>query len=275
MKAWLRDDRVYQAIMNGALWIVVIAALSTTKWPELSWLTGSITVVLVVIVATVYWIAVVINVNHNGEPDSAAQRRSTQLTEQEAQSERKVAEERPSPHQQEALQTAVDSSHFPLVPQVMPHLRAGPFAPLTKPGSGKVAMRSEIYELLHRRLAQINKDQPGIMWTSNFDEEIMVRNWLGHFPHHGGELRSMKPHRRADTTHTLVRIAAGEEETSEKVVVMVGSVRIEIQEDDPNKTTNVHITSPKTVVTNVTDTAEGSQQKPEEYGPRRPTTTIH
>ncbi len=31
MKSWLRDDRVYQAIMNGALWIVVIAALSTSK----------------------------------------------------------------------------------------------------------------------------------------------------------------------------------------------------------------------------------------------------
>ena len=54
-------------------------------------------------------------------------------------------------------------------------------------------------------------------------------------------------------------------------MVMVGSVRIEIQEDDPNKTTNVHITSPKTVVTNVTETAERSQQEPQKYGPQRPT----
>ena len=75
MKSWLRDDRVYQAIMNGALWIVVIAALSTTKWPQFGWITGSITAVLVVIVAAVYWIAVV--TNDNDKPGST--RQSTQL----------------------------------------------------------------------------------------------------------------------------------------------------------------------------------------------------
>ena len=85
----------------------------------------------------------------------------------------------------------------------------------------------------------------------------------------------MKSHRRALTIRALASIGGGEEETSGKIVMTVGSVRIEIQEDDPNKTTNVHITSPKTVVTNVTDTEERSQPKPQELSQQRPSTTIH
>jgi hypothetical protein len=69
MKAWLRDDRVYQSIMNGALWVVVIAAFGATRWPQLSLVAGSITALLVVVVATVYWIAVVTN-DHTDKPTS-------------------------------------------------------------------------------------------------------------------------------------------------------------------------------------------------------------
>jgi hypothetical protein len=260
MKSWLRDDRVYQAIMNGALWIVVIAALSTTKWPQLSWLAGSITAVLVVIVATVYWVAVVTNDNDN--LNSTAQRQSTQLaTGEEAQGRRNVAQERPSPEQR---REEITEAYWNALSKNLEAVR----------NKNVEVLRSKTYEVLRRRLALINEDEASRIWTSNFDE-LMLRNWLVHTPHHGAELRALKSHRRAFTTRTLARIAAGEEETSGKVVVMVGSVRIEIQEDDPNKTTNVHITSPKTVVTNVTDIAERSQQKPQEYGPQRPTTTIH
>lgn len=260
MKSWLRDDRVYQAIMNGALWTVVIAALSTTKWPQLSWFTGSITAVLVVIVATVYWIAVVSN--DNDKPESTAQRQSTQLaTGEEAHGGRNVAQERPSAEQQ---REEIAETYLKVLNNNLEALH-----------NKNVEVRSKTYELLHRTLAQINEDQVRRISRLYFDE-LMLRNRLVHASHHSAELRPLKSHRAARfTTHTLARIAAGEEETSGKVVVMVGSVRIEIQEDDPNKTTNVHITSPKTVVTNVTDTAERSQQKPQEYGPQRPTTTIH
>lgn len=266
MKSWLRDDRVYQAIMNGALWIVVIAALSTTKWPQLSWLTGSITAVLVVIVATVYWIAVV--TNDNDKPDSTAERQSTQpATGEEAKGGPNVAQERPSPEQQrEQIAAALNAISKNL--EVLRHKNAELLR-------RQIVLRAQIYEVLRRRLVQINEDEAGRIWTSNFDE-LTLRNWLVHAPHHGAELRYLKSHRRAFTTRTLARIAAADEETSGKVVVMVGSVRIEIQEDDANKTTNVQITSPKTAVTNVTETAaERSQQKPQEYGPQRPTTTIH
>jgi hypothetical protein len=248
--------------MNGALWIVVIAALSTTKWPQLSWLTGSTTAVLVVIVATVYWIAVVTNDNDNDKSDSTAQRQSTQLaTGEEAQGGRNVAQERPSPQQQHE---EITEAYLNALRKNIDTLR-----------NNDAVLSRNIYEFFHRRLAENTEDEPGRIWSSNFDE-VILRDWLVHVPHHGAALGSLKSHRRAFTTRTLARIAAGEEETSGgKVVVMVGSVRIEIQEDDPNKTTNVHITSPKTVVTNVTDTAERNEQKTQEYGSQRPTTTIH
>ena len=75
MKSWLRE--AYQAVMNGALWLVFIAALSTSKWPTFDWVTGSLTAVLVVIVAVVYWIAVV--TNDDIQPDSTTQRENAAL----------------------------------------------------------------------------------------------------------------------------------------------------------------------------------------------------
>lgn len=257
MKSWLRDDRVYQAIMSGALWIVVIAALFTTKWPQLSWLTASITALLVVVVAAVYWIAVV--TNDNGKPKSTTQQPSTQpATGEDAQGGRNVTQERLSREQQ---REAIDEAYWNAVGKNLHELR--------------YKNSETLHEVLRRRFTQINEDERGRIWTGNFDE-VMLRNWLVHAPHHGAELRPLKSHRRAFTTHALARIAAGEEETSGKVVVMVGSVRIEIQEDDPSKTTNVHIMSPKTVDTNVvTDTAERSQQAPQEYDPQRPNPTFH
>ena len=61
MKTWLQNDQVYQSIMNGALWIVFSAALITNKWPQFDWITGSIMVIMVAIVVSVYWISVVKN----------------------------------------------------------------------------------------------------------------------------------------------------------------------------------------------------------------------
>jgi hypothetical protein len=57
MKSWLRNDRVYQTIMNGALLVVFLAALSTGKWPQFGWVAGSITVIMVLVAAAVYSIA--------------------------------------------------------------------------------------------------------------------------------------------------------------------------------------------------------------------------
>jgi hypothetical protein len=70
MKAWIRNDRVYQTIMNGALLVVFLAALSTGKWPQLAWVSGSITVIMVLIAAAVYSIAACDN---NKEKQAAAE----------------------------------------------------------------------------------------------------------------------------------------------------------------------------------------------------------
>lgn len=264
MKSWLRDDRVYQAIMNGALWIVVIAALSTTKWPELGWLTGAITAVLVVIVATVYWIAVVTNDKSN----STSQRSDTQLsTRNEAQGPQNPAQVRPAPSERreeilEAYRTALIKN--------LEILRAQ-----------NLEMQNKTSEVLRRRVAQIiGENESAGTWTTNFDD-LILRNWVMHAPHHGAQFSSLKSHRRASTTRTLARIAADEEETSGKVVVTVGSVRIEIQEDDPNKTTNVQITSPKTTFAGVgtfeagAGTEERTQPKSQERNELKPATTVH
>lgn len=42
--------------MNGALWTAFLAALAVTKWPELSWVAGGVTAVMVLIAATIYCI---------------------------------------------------------------------------------------------------------------------------------------------------------------------------------------------------------------------------
>jgi hypothetical protein len=246
-------------MMNGALWVVVIAALFTTKWPELAWVTGSITAVLVVIVAVVYWIAVV--TNDNDRADSTAPRESVERTKAEqAQGARNVSQERHSPSQQ---REEIAEAYWNALSRNLQVLR----------NKNLEALRSQTYEvMLHKHWRNlIEAETAGTIWATNFDERIL-RNWLVHALHHSSELSSVKSHRRAFTTRTLASIAAGEEETSGKVVVMVGSVRIEIQEDDPNKTTNVQITSPKTVVTNVTHTEERSQQKPQENDPQPRTT---
>jgi hypothetical protein len=208
----------------------------------------------------VYWIAVV--TNDNDKPNSISQRPDTQLsTRSEEQGQRNPAQEPPAPPQRreeilEAYQTALAKNLETLRVQ-------------------NLEAQNKTYEVLRRRVALIMRESESRTWKTNFDD-LIFRNWVVSAPHQG-DLSSLKSHRRAFTARTLARIAAGEEETSGKVVVTVGSVKIEIQEDEPTKTTNVHITSPKTaVVTNVGDTtAESSQQNPREFGQQRPTTTIH
>jgi hypothetical protein len=56
MMSWVQNERVYRTIMNGALWTAFLAALAATKWPELSWVAGGVTAVMVLIAATVYCI---------------------------------------------------------------------------------------------------------------------------------------------------------------------------------------------------------------------------
>jgi hypothetical protein len=252
MKSWLREDRVYQAIMNGALWLVFIAALSTTKWPELSWITGSITAVLVVIVTAVYWIAVV--TNDDNASASRRQRPSTTLADAaESQRERNVVQERHLPSQEEDIVAALDSKLALLRRQNLETLEA---------------LRRKHLELLLR----ITDTEPNTIRASNLDELRLLRNWVVHAPHHGADFGAVRSHRRAFSTRTLVSAAVGgEDDTSGKVVVMVGSVRIEIQEDDPNKTTNVHITSPKSVVTALA----GTEAKPQVRTPESPVRTVH
>ena len=153
MKSWLRDDRVYQAIMNGALWIVVIAALFTTKWPQLSWLTGSITAVLVVIVVAVYWIVVV--TNDNDKPESTSQRQSTELAKaEEPQEGENVVRERRSPPRQHEEELAYWNARIHEV------------------RSKNLEVRSKSLEVLRqKRWAKIiDTHAERSIWTSYFEE---------------------------------------------------------------------------------------------------------
>jgi uncharacterized membrane protein len=66
MKSWIntiksriRNDRIYRNIMSGAMWIVFIASLFVTKWPQLTWLMGIGVIVIVVVVYIPFWIAVI------------------------------------------------------------------------------------------------------------------------------------------------------------------------------------------------------------------------
>jgi hypothetical protein len=119
-------------------------------------------------------------------------------------------------------------------------------------------------------------------WLRYSEANQVLRNWLVHQPHHGWHLivgagASLKSHRRAyAAARRLASITPGEDETGEKVVVVVGSVRIEIQEDDPNKATTVHITSPETIVTKVAvQDTRSDQPKPEPVSQSKPSATIH
>lgn len=56
MRAWLAKRRVYQLILNGCLWVAVLASLSTRALPEIEWLAGCIVLLCGIVALTVYFV---------------------------------------------------------------------------------------------------------------------------------------------------------------------------------------------------------------------------
>lgn len=58
MKAWLKNDGVYQTIMNVALLVVFLAALSAGAWPQFKLIAIGVTSIVVLTVVAVYSIVI-------------------------------------------------------------------------------------------------------------------------------------------------------------------------------------------------------------------------
>jgi hypothetical protein len=261
MKSWLRSDNVYQSIMSSALLIVFLAALSASHWPQLSVVSGVMTAVVVGIVAYVYCVVVVC-----GDDDraSAEQRPDVAARQQPEKEQNPVSGAETSSHGPIQRQEGVENYGVFVKRLLDERVHA---APLTQ------------HDLLREVLSKTTRE-----WSDRWAAAVL--SWSVDEPHHGSHLipvipvipGALKSHRRAyAVTRRLGSIAAGEQETGEKVVVMVGSVRIEIQEDDPNKTTTVHVSAPEPILTKVAvqDPNGESPNRPESVSQSKPSATIH
>jgi hypothetical protein len=269
MKSWLRKDNVYQSIMSGALLIVFLAALSASHWPQLSVVAGLITAVVVSIVAVVYWAAVVC-----GDDDRTNTERQSDVSvkQEETQREQKpFAGTRREPLQKQEIVEEYVTRY------------AATLNRLQDAGVATLEQDEFVRRVLLKGMTEEWVASRPDAWLRYSEAGHGLINWLVHQPHHGSHLivgagASLKSHRQAyAAARRLASTTAGEDEIGEKVIVTVGSVRIEIQEDDPNKTTTVHITSPETIVTKVAvQEPPGDRPKPEQVSQqRRATTTIH
>jgi hypothetical protein len=231
--------------MSGALWVVVIATLLTTKWPQFGWLTGLVTAVAVIVAGAGYWIAVV--TNDTDKPDANYQRESVPAKQSLGRGEETG---RSSFQHREAVEayvvTAVQQMH-------VASLQAEKFR--------------EVYERHVEALRRYPSRHPADpAWTSDD-----VRNWLVHSlspppsaigPGRGAEGGTRRSHRLY--------------QRGGRVVLTVGSVKIEIEEEDDATQANIHITPSKTLVTNIIGAEDREQQGPKEFSPKRSTTaTIH
>ena len=54
MSAWTRSDVVYKQIMNVALVIVILSALSAYEWPNVSIIAGTITIITTIAAVVLY-----------------------------------------------------------------------------------------------------------------------------------------------------------------------------------------------------------------------------
>jgi hypothetical protein len=230
MKSWLRNDRVYQAIMNGALLVVFLAALSTGKWPQFGWVAGSITVIMVLVAAAVYSIAACGSDKENHAPEdhiSTPQKKeelaeSAQLQVKELLQKRLLQEQR-------VLQEAHRLSQGRLTTEA-----------LARDAHKHYQMiYSKWFEAMHQDT------------THETAANLILRNMLVHKSH----VRAAARRRAVETVRSSFT-----EEATDLLVVTVGPVRIEIHEQE----TKVHITSPKTtVVTDATDTGDTASDKKE------------
>jgi hypothetical protein len=227
MKSWLRNDRVYQTIMNGALLVVFLAALSTGKWPQFGWVAGSITVIMVLVVAAVYITA------------ACGSDKEKYAAEEDHISTPPTKEEFAESTQQ----------------QVTTLLQAG----LVQERRLLQERLAQERRLLHITTAALARD-------AHRRYEMLYSKWLQDTTHETAAnliLRNMLEHTtsaRAAARKRAVETVNFTEDATGLLVVTVGPVRIEIQEQE----TKVHITSPKTtVVTSAMDTGDTASDRKE------------
>ena len=226
--------------MNGTLWTAFLAALASGRWPQLGWAAGCVTAVMVLVAAIVYCIT---------PRDDDGERNNL-----------------------ETLKT-----------------------PATENVSGAVQeVRSRASDQMSERREEITRAELASQWT-HFARHALssddVARWSAKrfTQYRSSELRKLyvmysSHHHAAEVskTHRLLfapgagksgsRIlpTSSSEDDLSRVVFTVGSVTIELTDDD-EKTTNIHITLPKTTV--VTDDAVGSRAASETTTKNR--STIH
>jgi hypothetical protein len=225
MKSWLRNDRVYQTIMNGALLVVFLAALSTGKWPQLGWVAGSITVIMVLVVAAVYSIAAC---GSDKEENHARDQVST------------------PPKKEELAESTELQARELLQKRLLQEQRL--FRRLLQERLTAEALARDA----HKQYQMIYSNWLEAMRQDTTQETAAKNLILGNMLVHKSRTRAVR--KRAAETVSFT------EEATDLLVVTVGSVRIEIHEQE----TKVHITSPKTtVVTGATDTGDTASDKKE------------
>jgi len=253
MREWLENDSVYHAIMNGALWVAFLAALSTDRWPNWAWLAGSITGASAIIAAVVYVTVVVckqnVEIQLSGGENSSLQDQPVEAFEQPEQGADTLTE-----NTIKSAQVNYEVYRF-----LVEHWRK--------------ELTTNYDVLLEAISNRLNVNE----WAlSNQTMSSRIVKGFYHIPHHGRRsdiyslwmlhhaaqagARSVQPQRRALSLEK-------EDEAPGRVVVTVGSVQIEISDDENQNTTNINIKSPKrTVVTSTTETSQSENtQRPRIY----------
>jgi hypothetical protein len=242
MTSWLRSERVYRSVMNGALWTAFLAALASGRWPQLGWAAGCVTAVMVVVAAIVYCITPHDDERERNRPETL-KTPATENASRAVQEVRGRATDQMSERREEITRTELASiwAHF------------------------------ERHTLLSNEAARwsVKRAQSGSSEWEKWEKLYLLYS----AQHYAAE--SSKTHRllfasgSGKSGSRILPISSREEDLT-RVVFTVGSVTIEITDDD-QKTTNIHITSPKTTV--VTNDVVGARAAPETTTKNR--STIH
>jgi len=219
MIAWTRSDVAYKQIMNVALVIVILSALAAHEWPNVSIIAGTITIITTVAAVLLYiW---------DGKSKEGDEKRNQPLASRE---------------------TALD------VRESSVHVEAGrPASPVAPEPEGESASVERARAVLAARLALVNEELSARAMRY-WDDALTVerKNVAAWHTQNFRDLRSVYGKagpvtwmREIETMETAKANATG------KVVVVVGSLTIEINEEE----TKIHVASPKTTVltTSVSD----------------------
>jgi hypothetical protein len=211
MSAWTRSDVAYKQIMNVALVIVILSALAAHEWPKVSIIAGTITIITTIAAVLLYiW---------DGKSKEGDEKRSQPLASEE---------------------TALDVRESV-------HVEAGrPPSPVAPEPEEESATVERARAVLAARLALANEELSARAMRY-WDAALTVerKNVAAWRTQNYRDLRSVYGKagpvtwmREIETMETAKANATG------KVVVVVGSLTIEINEEE----TKIHVASPKTTV---------------------------